>query len=70
MHNGVTHIYRSIATQLWAEHVRGVENEVADSSRDRLDLVFCLCPQMEWRPEPVDEEVLQVVVRQRNIRIG
>ena len=54
------------AIQLWAEHGRGVDNEVADSlSRNRLDQVFCWRPQMEQRPEAVDEEVLQVVVRER-----
>ena len=37
------------AIQLWAEHVRGVDNEVADSlSRNRLDQVFCWCPQRQW----------------------
>ena len=51
------------AIQLWAEHV---DNEVADSlSRNRLDQVFCWHPQMEQRPEAVDKEVLQVVVRER-----
>ena len=54
------------AIQLWAEHVWGVDNEVADSlSRNRLDQVFCWCPQMKQRPEAVDKEVLLVVVRER-----
>ena len=48
------------AIHLWAEHVRGVDNEVADLlSRNRLDHAFCLHPQMERRPEALDEEVLQ-----------
>jgi len=47
-------------------HVKGVENEVADSlSRNRLDLVFRLRPPMEQSPEVVDEEMLQVVVKER-----
>ena len=46
--------------------MRGVDNEVADSlSKNRLDQVFCWRPQMEQRPEALDEEVLQVVVRER-----
>ena len=54
------------AIHLWAEHVRGVDNEVADLlSIHRLDHAFCLRPQMERRPEALDEEVLQVVVRER-----
>lgn len=54
------------AIQLWAEHVRGVDNEIADAlSRNRLDVVFDLCPQMMQDPELVSEEILQVVVRER-----
>ncbi len=54
------------AIQLWAEHVKGVDNEVADAlSRNRRDLVFQLCPQMTQNPEVVSEEILQVVVRER-----
>ena len=54
------------AIHLWAEHVRGVDNEVADLlSRNRLDHAFCLHPQMERTPEALDEEVLQVVVREQ-----
>ncbi len=54
------------AIQLWAEHVKGVDNEVADAlSRNRRDLVFQLCLQMTQNPEVVSEEILQVVVRER-----
>ncbi len=54
------------AIQLRAEHVRGENNEVADAiSRNRTDVMFGLRPQMKQRPEVVDEEILQVVVRER-----
>ena len=54
------------AIQLWAEHVRGVENEVADwLSRNKLDQVLCVHPQMRQEPERVEEEVLQVVIWER-----
>ncbi len=52
--------------QLRAEHVRGVENEVADAlSRNKMDVVFHLCPQMGRKPEEVGEEVLQMIVKDR-----
>ena len=54
------------AIQLWAEHVRGVENEVTYwLSRNKLDQVLRVHPQMRQEPERVEEEVLQVVIRER-----
>ena len=46
--------------------MRGVENEVADwLSRNKLDQVLRVHPQMRQEPERVEEEVLQVVIRER-----
>ncbi len=54
------------AIHVRAEHVRGVDNELADAiSRNKMDIAFQLCPQMLQKAEVVREEILQVVIRER-----
>ncbi len=52
--------------QLWAEHIEGVDNQVADAiSRNRVDQVCALNLQIADKPEEVDAEILQVLVHER-----
>ncbi len=52
--------------QLWAEHIKGVDNQVADAiSRNRVDQVCALNLQIADKPEEVDAEILQVLVHER-----
>ena len=51
---------------LWAEHVKGSDNQVADAiSRNKPEVLSLLPPQAERTPAVIPEEVLQVLVMER-----
>ncbi len=51
---------------LWAEHIKGEDNQVADAiSRNRVDKMSMCHPQMDKRPVEVEAEVLKILVHER-----